>query len=106
MNELKEAFLKMPEVERIHELEDILDKNKSLNELLSKLKLVQKQLVNAKEYNQPKQYTLYKKEYDELYSKILDFPFVEEYMDLLEVVNDRLHLVCDRIEGIISEKIK
>ena len=96
----------MPEVQRIHELEAILDKNETLNELLSNLKSVQKQMVNAKEYNQPKQYSLYKKEYDDLYNQIMDFPFVEEYTELLEVVNSRLMMVCERIEGIINEKLR
>ena len=96
----------MPEVQRIRELEGILDKNVKLNELLSHLKSVQKQMINAKEYNQPKQYSLYKKEYDDLYNQIMDFPFVEEYTELLEEVNSRLMMVCNRIESIINEKLR
>ena len=74
----------MPEVQRIHELETFIDQNKELQELVKHLKEVQKQMIHAKEFEQPKQYSVYKQEYDSIYNRILDFPFVEEYLELLE----------------------
>ncbi|MDE6583883.1 MAG: YlbF family regulator, partial [Anaeroplasmataceae bacterium] len=87
MNELKKAFLDIPEIKRLKELEFVLDSNPQLNEKILALKDKQKQMVNAKEYHQLKQYNVYSSEYDQIYQEILDFPFVEEYLDLLELVN-------------------
>ncbi len=101
MNKLTELFLELPEVKRIKELEKFINNNLTLNEKINNLKLIQKKLVNAKEYHQQKQYILYKEEYDKVYSEILDFPFVEEYLELLEDVNQLLN----QVTGIIEDKI-
>lgn len=106
MNDIKQAFLESEEVQRLQALEKVLDNNEQLQSLISKLKKKQKQMVNSKEFHQPKQYNTYKKEYEDLYSQIMDFPFVEEYIELLQKVNDDLSLVSQKIEDIINKKIK
>ena len=106
MNDLKNAFLKLPEVQRIHELEHLLDQNENLKHLMLKLKSIQKQMVHAKEFHQVNQYAIYKKEYDSIYAQILDFPFVEEYLDLLntafQYLNDTANIVQDKINKELS----
>ncbi|MDE5715812.1 MAG: YlbF family regulator [Anaeroplasmataceae bacterium] len=101
MNDLKQAVLELPLVKRIQELESVIDSNQNLNLLLNQLKEKQQQMINAKEYHQTRQYKLYEEEYNSIYNAILDYPFVEEYLDLLEQANN---LLLD-ISGIIDNKI-
>lgn len=105
MNDIKQAFLESEEVQRLKALEGVLDKNPQLQSLISNLKEKQKQMVNAKEFHQPNQYAIYKKEYDDLYAQILDFPFVEEYLEVLENINSTLKNITGTIETIINNKL-
>lgn len=102
MNDLKQAILSLPLVQRIHELEGYIDSNKKLNESIKQLKDLQKQMVHAKEYHQPNQYQEYKKEYDSLYNEILDIPFIEEYLDLLDEANQLLLDIANHIQTKIN----
>ena len=106
MNKLKEEFLNTDLVKRIQSLEKIIDNNPTLNEKLNSLKELQKKMVNAKEFNQINQYKAYKEEYDKLYSEILEFPFVEEYLELLEQANNILLDICYIIENKINKELK
>jgi cell fate (sporulation/competence/biofilm development) regulator YmcA (YheA/YmcA/DUF963 family) len=90
IKEVKEEFSKLPEVIRIRELEAFIDNNEEIKSLFNNLKSIQKQMVHAKEYNQPNQYNIYKDEYDSIYNNLLDKPFMEEYLELLEIVDDKL----------------
>ncbi len=105
MNKLREEFLKTPEITRLKELELVLDNNTQLNEKISDLKNKQKQMINAKEYHQTKQYQVYYSEYQQLYQEILDYPFVEEYLDLLEIANEELLNISNIIEQKINKKL-
>ena len=106
MNKLKEEFLNTDLVKRIHGLEKIIDNNPTLQEKISLLKSFQKKMVNAKEFNQINQYKVYKEEYDRLYEEILEFPFVEEYLELLEQANNTLLDICYIIENRINNELK
>ena len=106
MNKLKEEFANTELVKRIQSLEHIIDNNNVLNEKLASLKALQKKMINAKEFNQVNQYKAYKKEYDSLYEEILEFPFVEEYLDLLEEANNTLLDICYIIENKINKELK
>ena len=104
-NILIDEFKNLEEVKRIHELEGFIDKNSDIKLLFNKLKLKQKQLVNAKEYNQINQYNLYLNEYNELYKKLIDYPFVEEYLELLDIIDKMLVSVCKNIENGLTKAI-
>lgn len=106
MNKLIATFNDLEEVKRIHQLENYIDKNTILKEKIEALKSKQKQMINAKEYNQVNQYSVYKKEYEEIYNEIIDFPFVEEYLELLDIVNDELKAIKDIIEIKINNELK
>lgn len=93
-----EYFNGLEEVKRIKELENYIDNNDLINSFFKELKLKQKQLINAKEYNQPNQYKIYLDEYNEIKSKLFDLPFVEEYFELLEYVNSLLNQLTSEIE--------
>ena len=85
-------------VKRIKELESFIDNNKALNDKIDKLKDLQKKLVNSKEFNQINQYKIYLDEYNKLKEEILDYPFVEEYIECLEITNDKLKYLTSGIE--------
>lgn len=102
---MKNKFLETPEIKRLKELEAVLDSNAQLDEKIFALKQKQKQMVNAKEYHQLKQYNAYSSEYHQIYQEILDFPFVEEYLDLLELVNNELLNITNIIEKKINKKL-
>lgn len=105
ITEIKKEFLSLPEVIRIQELEKYIDNNASINNKLNELKEKQKQMVNAKEYNQLNQYKIYLDEYNNLKSELLDLPFVEEYLELLEIVNEMLTGLTNEIEYKLNKSI-
>lgn len=105
MNNVIKAFNELPIIERLHALEEKIDNNKELNDKINLLKNKQKQMINAKEFNQWKQYAIYKKEYEEIYDLILEFPFVEEYLMLLKEANEILGNVSFIIENKINKVI-
>lgn len=105
ITEIKKEFLSLPEVIRIQELERYIDNNASINNKLNELKEKQKQMVNAKEYNQLNQYKIYLDEYNNLKSELLDLPFVEEYLELLEIVNEKLTGLTNKIEYKLNKAI-
>ncbi|MCR5112520.1 MAG: YlbF family regulator [Acholeplasmatales bacterium] len=102
---LKNYFNDLPEVKRIHELEHYIDNNKDIKKKFSEVKAMQKKLVNAKEFNQVNQYKTYEEEYTKLKSELLDMPFVEEYLELLDLVDQMLISLTDSIEYKLDKKI-
>lgn len=105
MNNIKEYFQSIPEVIRIKELEHYIDTNSDIQKTFNELKDKQKQMVNAKEYNQTNQYKIYFEEYQDIRARLLDLPFVEEYLELLEIVNNMLNDLTYSIEGKINKLI-
>lgn len=105
MNNIKDYFQSLPEVKRIKELEHYIDTNSDIQNTFNELKDKQKQMVNAKEYDQINQYKLYCEEYNEIRARLLDLPFVEEYLELLEIVNSMLSDMTYLIENKISKII-
>ena len=104
-DKLIEYFNSLEEVKRIKELEGYIDNNKDIKNKFNELKDLQKKLVNAKEYNQINQYNVYLKDYNNLKKELLDLPFVEEYLELLDYVNNMLNYLTKSIELDIDKKI-
>ena len=98
-------FNSLPEVKRIKELESYIDTNMDIKNTFNELKDIQKKLVNAKEFNQINQYNEYKKEYDNKYNLLLSYPFMEEYIELLDYVNNLLVNLTHELEYQIDKKI-
>ena len=96
----------LPEVIRLKELEKYIDNNPKINSKISELKDIQKKMVTSKEFNQLNQYMEYKNQYDLLLNEINDLPFVEEYLELLEIVDNILKDLTDNIEYKIEELMK
>ena len=105
LDKVKEYFNSLPEVIRIKELEKFIDNNVEINNKLSELKEIQKKMVNSKEYNQINQYNELSISYNNLKNEIIDYPFVEEYLELLDIVNDMLLNFTNTIEYKIDKII-
>lgn len=89
-DEIIKYFSELPEVKRIKELEPYIDSNKLINSKLNEMKDIQKHMINAKEYHQNNQYLVYEEEYIKIKNKIIDLPFVAEYLELLDIINNEL----------------
>ena len=95
----------MPEVERIHELEAYIDNNKDIKQAFDSLKDIQRKMVSSKEFNQEKQYQMYLLEYNNKKKELLDMPFVEEYLELIEEVGYKLNDLSYFISNELHKKI-
>lgn len=101
VNELISALNEMESVKRLKELEVNIDTNPKVKEMIDLLLEYQQQMINAKHLNLVNAYADYKQRYQQLYQEILDIPFMEEYLDLL----DENHLMLKNIFGIIEDEI-
>ncbi|MCI5582891.1 MAG: YlbF family regulator [Anaeroplasma sp.] len=106
IDEIKNELLGMPEVIRFKELEGYINKNERINTLFSQVKEKQKQMINAKEFNQHNQYNIYNKEYNDLLNELYNLPFVEEYLELVDIINQKLGSLSFLIEKELENKMK
>lgn len=98
-----EYFNSLPEVKRIHELEPFIDNNKEIKELFTDIKKLQQQMVNSKEFNQINQYKLQLDEYNKLKEELLNYPFVEEYLDALDIAYNELSMFINGVEDLFDK---
>ena len=105
LDKLKDYFSKLPEVKRIHELETYIDNSKIINEKFDELKSIQKLMVSSLEFNQKKQYQVYQEEYNLKKEELLDLPFVEEYLELIDIVGEKLNDLSFVIENELYKAI-
>lgn len=105
ISDLEEYFKSLPEVKRIHELEPYIDQSKKIQEAFQEVKNIQKKLVSSKEFNQKKQYQIYLEEYEKAKERLMDLPFVEEYLELIDIVGQKLKDLTSIIESELYKKI-
>ena len=98
--EIINYFNSLPEVKRIHELEPFIDKNEAIKNQFLELKKKQRLMVLKKE-----KHLDYKKEledYNLTKEALLDMPFVEEYLELVEYIHNLLKDLTSGIEDRIN----
>ncbi len=105
---LKDYFNNLEEVKRIKELKPYIENNNDIKALMNELQLKQKQIVNAKEFNQFNQLKIYNLEYEKIKEELYNIPFVEEYIELVDYVNNLLNELVNEIDfkldKLINEK--
>lgn len=106
ITKIKDEYLNLEEVKRIKELELYIDTNIDINNTFQKIKEIQKKIVHAKEFNQFNILKELEIEYNDLKEKLLDLPFVEEYLELLDIVNNMLTNTALEIEEKINNELK
>ncbi|MBR6289060.1 MAG: YlbF family regulator [Acholeplasmatales bacterium] len=104
-NKLLDYFNNIPEVIRLKELKNYIESNEKIINKFDEIKNVQKQIVNAKEFNQINQLKVYEDEYKRLNQELLDIPFVEEYLELMNYVDQMIKSFVKEVEYQIDKKI-
>ena len=104
-NKLLDYFNNIPEVIRLKELKNYIESNEKIINKFDEIKNVQKQIVNAKEFNQINQLKVYEDEYKRLNQELLDIPFVEEYLELMNYVDQMINSFVKEVEYQIDTKI-
>ena len=104
-NKLLDYFNNIPEVIRLKELKNYIESNDKIINKFDEIKNVQKQIVNAKEFNQINQLKVYEDEYKRLNQELLDIPFVEEYLELMNYVDQMINSFVKEVEYQIDKKI-
>ncbi len=104
-NKLLDYFNNIPEVKRLKELKNYIESNEKILIKFDEIKDIQKKIVNAKEFNQINQLKVYEDEYKKLNQELLDIPFVEEYLELMDLVNKMINNFIKDVEYQINEKI-
>ena len=103
LSKLKELILLIKndeQIRRFKELEKVIDHNKSIKADYDKLLDMQKNMVKQ-EYENSATLPEAKRKYDLQLQVVLKYPIIEEYLDLLEMVNNDISL----IKNIIEEEI-
>jgi cell fate (sporulation/competence/biofilm development) regulator YmcA (YheA/YmcA/DUF963 family) len=101
LQELINQIKKDEQIIRFQELENIIDHNKSITTDYNQLLDLQKVMVK-KEFEQSSSLPQAKEEYDIQLQKVLKYPIIEEYLDLLEIINNDLSLIKRIIEQEIA----
>lgn len=103
MNNLKELIVALnndESIKRYKELEYIIDHDKNLKKEYELLKELQKKLVRAENTKNAKLSDI-RSEYDVQYEIVKNHVLLEEYIDLLESINNDVQM----IQNIISDEI-
>ena len=104
-NKLLDYFNNIPEVIRLKELKNYIESNEKIINKFDEIKDIQKKIVNAKEFNQINQLKIYEDEYKKANEELLEIPFVEEYLELMDYVNNMLKNFSESLEYELNEKI-
>lgn len=93
------------EIERFKVIEAKLNQNTKVQELIKKIKAMQKQAVNLQAYQKFEALEKVEKELDRLQEEIDEIPIVQEFKEIQLVVNDVLQLVSGTIAREVTEDI-
>ncbi|MCR5647143.1 MAG: YlbF family regulator [Acholeplasmatales bacterium] len=104
-NKLLDYFNNIPEVIRLKELKKYIESNEKIINKFDEIKDIQKKIVNAKEFNQINQLKIYEDEYKKANEELLEIPFVEEYLELMDYVNNMLKNFSESLEYELNKKI-
>ena len=105
IDKLQNYFSNLDETKRFKELENYIKNNKKIKKLYDDMLEKQKQLVNAKEFNQKEQAKIYEEEYNKLQQELLDMPFVEEFLELVDILNSKLNIISSELEDKLEKVI-
>ena len=98
-------FNELPEVIRLKELEPYIKNNEDINNKFKYMKDLQKKMVASREFDLINQYNEYKKEYEMVKEELLNMPFVDEYLELVDNVNQLLNNLSEEINYLIDKEI-
>lgn len=101
LNELINLLATEENILRFKELEKAIDRNKELKQEFEYMLHLQKVMVQ-KEHNKDNSFDIAEEEYTKQRTKIMDFYIINEYLDLLDLINNDLNMIQSIIESEIS----
>lgn len=93
------------EIERFKAVEAKINANKKVQDLIDRIKSMQKQAVNLKAYQKTEALKKVEVEIDRLQDEIDEIPIVQEFKEIQLVVNDVLQLITGTIAREVTERI-
>ncbi|HLS61337.1 MAG TPA: YlbF family regulator [Virgibacillus sp.] len=93
------------EIDRFKEVEVKINNNKKVQDLISRIKILQKQAVNLQAYEKAAALKKVEEEIDRLQAEIDDIPVVQEFKEIQVIVNDVLQLVTGTIAREVTNSV-
>lgn len=102
---LAQMLAKTEEIDRFKQVEAKINENKKVQQLITKIKALQKQAVNFQAYEKTEALKKVEAEIDRLQAEIDDIPVVQEFKETQVVVNDILQLVSGTISREVTNDV-
>lgn len=93
------------EIDRFKQVEAKINENNKVQQLIKKIKALQKQAVNLQAYGKTEALKKVDEEIDRLQAEIDDIPVVQEFKEIQLVVNDVLQMVTGTIAREVTNQI-
>lgn len=98
MNNLLDFLKNTEELKKLQELNDYFYQNRELYDKIELMKELQRKYIVSKSKGDLEVASIAKKNYEDMVSEIIDYPFVEEYFDLLNLFHNTLELIEKEME--------
>lgn len=93
------------EIERFKQVEAKINNNNKVQQLISRIKTLQKQAVNFQAYEKKEALNKVEAEIDRLQEEIDNIPVVQEFKEIQIIVNDILQLVSGTIAREVTNHV-
>ena len=93
------------EIDRFKQVEAKINNNKKVQQLISSIKILQKQAVNLQAYEKTEALKKVESEIDRMQAEIDDIPVVQEFKEIQIVVNEVLQLVTGTIAREVTNSV-
>ncbi|PAV30076.1 hypothetical protein CIL05_09365 [Virgibacillus profundi] len=102
---LAEMLANTEEIDRFKQVEAKINENKKVQQLIQRIKTLQKQAVNFQAYEKTEALKKVEAEIDRLQEEIDEIPVVQEFKETQIVVNDVLQLVSGTIAREVTNNV-
>ncbi|GGB30923.1 hypothetical protein F3157_04415 [Virgibacillus dakarensis] len=102
---LADMLANTDEIDRFKQVEAKINENKKVQQLINRIKALQKQAVNFQAYEKKEALKKVEVEIDRLQGELDEIPVVQEFKETQIVVNDVLQLVTGTIAREVTNKV-
>ncbi|WP_088050272.1 RicAFT regulatory complex protein RicA family protein [Virgibacillus dakarensis] len=102
---LADMLANTDEIDRFKQVEAKINENKKVQQLINRIKALQKQAVNFQAYEKKEALKKVEAEIDRLQGELDEIPVVQEFKETQIVVNDVLQLVTGTIAREVTNKV-
>ncbi|GAA0496129.1 regulatory iron-sulfur-containing complex subunit RicA [Salinibacillus aidingensis] len=104
-NKLANMLANIEEIDRFKQIEAKLNENQKVQDLIRRIKAMQKQAVNLQHYGKKEAQQKAEKELERLQDELDEIPIVAEFKEIQVVVNDILQMVTGTIARKVTNEI-